>query len=144
METPRHLDTAGLEHVSTAECFVLLRSVPVGRIVYTDRALPAIMPVNFAVDGDDVVIRTGEGSKLAAAARGAIVAFEVDEFDERLASGWSVVIVGQAREVLDPDERARLLDLPLHPFAPGPHDHVIVIRPEMISGRRIGVRALAS
>jgi RimJ/RimL family protein N-acetyltransferase len=65
--------------LSRGESMELLRSVPVGRIVFTDRALPAITPVNFAVlDNDDVVIRTGVGSRLAAATNEAIVAFEAD------------------------------------------------------------------
>ncbi|WP_308211793.1 pyridoxamine 5'-phosphate oxidase family protein [Actinoallomurus soli] len=75
------LDSGGLEVLGRQECLALLGAVPIGRIVFTDRALPAVWPVNFALSGGDVVIRTMAGSKPAAAARGAVVAFEADEFD---------------------------------------------------------------
>ena len=58
-----------------------MASVPVGRIIYTRRALPAVELVNFALDHGDIVIRTDRGGKLAAAARGAVVAFEADCLD---------------------------------------------------------------
>ncbi len=131
------LDSAGLEVLSPEECLALLASVPIGRIVFTDRALPAVQPVNFHLDGRDIVIRTAIGSKMAAAARNAIVAFEVDDFDADLRTGWSVTIVGPARAVSDPLEIARLGQLPLTTWAPGSRDHFIVIRAEQISGRRI-------
>src|SRR5512145_59112 len=105
-------DGAGLEVLSREESLALLASVPVGRVVYTDRALPAILPVNFALDIDEtVVFRTGAGSKLAAATREAVVAFEVDSFDAHARSGWSVVAVGRSRVVEDSAEIERLSKL---------------------------------
>ena len=59
----------------------LMASVPVGRIIYTRRALPAVELVNFALDRGEIVIRTDSSGKLAAATRGAIVAFEADSLD---------------------------------------------------------------
>ncbi|MEV4399798.1 pyridoxamine 5'-phosphate oxidase family protein [Nonomuraea sp. NPDC049607] len=75
------LDSSGLQVLSEEECFLLLSSVPIGRIVFTDRALPAVQPVNFCLDGRSIVIRAVTGSKLAAATRRAVVAFEADDFD---------------------------------------------------------------
>ncbi|HEY9522723.1 MAG TPA: pyridoxamine 5'-phosphate oxidase family protein [Thermopolyspora sp.] len=131
------LDSTGLQVLSRAECVELLGSVPIGRIVFTDRALPAVQPVNFVLDGDTVVIRTSVGSKLAAVIRNSVVAFEADEFDTVGRTGWSVTTVGHARAVTDPDEIARLADLPLAPWAPGSRDHFIVLPLEQISGRRV-------
>ncbi|KAB8190337.1 pyridoxamine 5'-phosphate oxidase family protein [Nonomuraea phyllanthi] len=131
------LDSSGLQVLSTEECFALLSSAPIGRIVFTDRALPAVQPVNFYLDGRSVVIRTSPGSKLAAATRHAVVAFEADEFDTELRTGWSVTAVGQARAVTDPAELDRLARLPLMSWAPGDRDHYIVVDAEQISGRRI-------
>src|SRR6202035_2095627 len=71
-------DGTTLEHLSREECLRLVGQVPVGRIVYTGRPLPAVELVNFAVDDGDIVIRTDSGGKLAAATRGAVVAFEAD------------------------------------------------------------------
>ncbi|SDI08751.1 Nitroimidazol reductase NimA, pyridoxamine 5'-phosphate oxidase superfamily [Sinosporangium album] len=132
-----NLDSAGLQVLDRAECMVLLSSVPVGRIVFTDRALPAVQPVNFLVVENHIVIRTGRGSKLAAAARDAVVAFEADEFDAERWTGWSVTAIGQARAVVAPGEIERLSRLPLTAWAPGDRDHYIVMRIEEVSGRRI-------
>ncbi|MFC5814778.1 pyridoxamine 5'-phosphate oxidase family protein [Nonomuraea harbinensis] len=131
------LDSSGLQVLSREECLRLMSSPPIGRIVFTDRALPAVQPVAFLLDGERIVIRTGIGSKLAAATRQSVVAFEVDEFDPELRTGWSVTAVGHARAVTDPGEMSRLASLPLTPWAPGSKDHYIVVEAEQISGRRI-------
>ncbi|MBG0816536.1 pyridoxamine 5'-phosphate oxidase family protein [Planomonospora sp. ID82291] len=131
------LDSAGLQVLSYEECMSLLGSCPIGRIVFTDRALPAVQPVNFCLDGEEIVIRTTVGSKLAAATRQTVVAFEVDEFDPVMRTGWSVTVVGHARAVEDPAEVVRLAALPLTPWAPGTRDHFVVIAAEQVSGRRI-------
>jgi nitroimidazol reductase NimA-like FMN-containing flavoprotein (pyridoxamine 5'-phosphate oxidase superfamily) len=128
---------AGLTELAPEESYALLATVPVGRIVYTDRALPAIQPVNFVLDGPDVVFRTAEGSKLAVAASRAVVAFEADQFDAEARTGWSVVLVGRTYEVTDPAERERLLALPLASFAPGARDRVVKVVPRIVTGRRI-------
>lgn len=130
-------DSAGLERLSRDECYILLRSVPVGRIVFTEGALPAIQPVNFVVDGEDVVIRTGAGSKLAAAARDSIVAFEADELDASARTGWDVVLIGRAHAVSDTGALERLRELKLTPWALGDRPHYIRITPELVRGRRI-------
>lgn len=126
--------------LSREECLALLPTVPVGRLVYTDRALPAVVPVNFVVDRSSIVVRTGAGSALAAAVRGSIVAFEVDEFDRAARNGWSVVVTGQARQVVEPEELARLTALDLAPYAPGRH-HFLVVPVELVNGRRVGAEA---
>ncbi|MBX6768174.1 MAG: pyridoxamine 5'-phosphate oxidase family protein [Actinomadura rubrobrunea] len=138
------LDRSGLEILDTAQCRSLLASAPVGRIVFTDRALPAVQPVNFALVDGDVVIRTSVGSKLAAAVRNAVVAFEADDFDVESRTGWSVVVVGQARVVTEPDELEKLRRLPLRPWAPGEREHFVRITPRIFSGRRIPTSAPAS
>lgn len=130
-------NTLGLEVLSRAQCLELLGQVPVGRIVLTVGALPAIMPVNFVLHQGEVIIRTDTGTKLAAAARNAVVAFEVDQLDDTGQQGWSVSLVGRAVEVTAAEQLAELRPLPLRPWAPGERDHYIRIKPELISGRRI-------
>ncbi len=134
------MDSVGLQVLSRAECVDLLASTPIGRIVFTDRALPAVQPVNFVLDGQNVVIRTGLGTKLAAAARNTVVAFEADEFDAAGRTGWSVTAIGHARAATDPAEVERLARLPLALWVPGGRDHFIVMPIEHISGRMIGAR----
>ena len=127
-----------MEVLSREESLTLLASVPVGRVVYTDRALPAILPVNFALDSDEtVVFRTGAGSKLAAATREAVVAFEADSFDTAAKSGWSVVAVGRSRLVEDSDEIERLSRLNIGTWVKTDPEHFVKIELYQVSGRRI-------
>jgi uncharacterized protein len=135
--TATTFDTAGLEILDAAECRRLLGTVPIGRIVFTRRALPAVQPVNFVLHGDAVIIRVGAGSTLAAATRDAVVAFEADQFDAEYQRGWSVVVTGHAHEVTDPDTYRELAELPLRPWAPGVRDHLVRIPLDIVSGRRI-------
>lgn len=130
-------DAHGLEILGRRDCLALLASVPLGRVVFTDQALPAIQPVNFALDGDDVIIRTPTGSKLGMAMRGTIVAFEADDIDPTSRTGWSVTLIGQARLVNDPSEIARLSRLRLRPWTPGPCDRFVRISGKDLAGRRI-------
>ncbi|MFG2088644.1 MULTISPECIES: pyridoxamine 5'-phosphate oxidase family protein [unclassified Spirillospora] len=132
------LDQSGLEILDEDECRDLLARAAIGRIVFTHQALPAIQPVNFAFSDGDIVIRTSRKSRLATAATDTVVAFEIDEFDTGARTGWSVVAVGRARHVADPAAVAGLEALPLHTWAPGERDHFIRIRPELITGRRVG------
>jgi uncharacterized protein len=94
--TPLVLVDEGLELLDEEECLQLAATRPVGRVAVSLDALPAVFPVNFRLDGRDVVFRTGPGTKLQAALRNAVVAFEVDDFDTDGRSGWSVMIIGRS------------------------------------------------
>jgi nitroimidazol reductase NimA-like FMN-containing flavoprotein (pyridoxamine 5'-phosphate oxidase superfamily) len=96
-----------------------------------------VFPVNFVLDRHMVVFRTGEGTKLDAACRGRRVAFEIDGTDAAAHTGWSVLVRGEAVEVTDPAELARLRKLPLDPWAPGAKTHYVRILPAVLTGRRI-------
>jgi hypothetical protein len=126
-----------LEHLSRDQCLRLMGQVPLGRIVYTRQALPAVELVNFALDDGDIVIRTDSGGRLAAATRGAVVAFETDSVDVATHAGWSVTIVGYSRAVTDGEDVLRLEQTGLDPWAPGKRDHFIRISPTFVNGRRI-------
>ncbi len=133
---------SALEQLSRAECMRLMGTVPVGRIVYTRQALPAVELVNFTLVDGDIVIRTLAEGKLAAATRGAVVAFEADSVDLERHAGWSVTIVGQARAVCGAAEIRRLDRVVPPSWATGEHDHFISIAPSIVNGRRIGGRRL--
>ncbi|MGH3251260.1 MAG: pyridoxamine 5'-phosphate oxidase family protein [Trebonia sp.] len=130
-------DTGVLEQLSRDECMRLMGSVPVGRIVYTRQALPAVELVNFTLDDGEIVIRTDASGKLAAATRGAVVAFEVDSVDTAGHSGWSVSFVGHARAVTDRADIRHLEEISPMPWAPGRHDHFIRLSAVLVNGRRI-------
>ena len=130
-------DGSALQRLSRDQCLTLMASVPVGRIIYTVRALPAVELVNFALDEGDIVIRTDRSGKLAAATRGAVVAFEADQLDLAGQAGWSVTAIGPSSEVTNPDELARLRVIGLKSWASGTRDHFIRISPVMLNGRRL-------
>ena len=135
------VDKSGLEVLSEGECFALLETAPIGRVVYSDRALPVIVPVNFTIDGADIVIRTGRRSRLATHAAGHVIAFEVDDIDAASRSGWSVVLTGYLQLVEDPTDVERLESLGLRSWAPSAHDRYLRLRPDLVTGRRIPAAA---
>ena len=97
------------------------------------------LSANFILDRHMVVFRTEEGTKLDAASRGSRVGFEVDGTDAATRTGWSVVVRGEAVEVTDPEELARLRELPLQAWAPGNRNRYVQILPAVLMGRRISV-----
>ena len=129
----QHWYKAHVREIDRSECFTLLRSQKVGRIAFSDDSGPDTLPVNFSLDGEDVLIATTGYSSIARAASGARVAFEVDEIDDYTESGWSVVIRGHAvRE----SPFATSVEVP-YPWAEGNRGYVIRIKPEVVTGRRL-------
>ncbi|MDX3797329.1 pyridoxamine 5'-phosphate oxidase family protein [Streptomyces sp. AK04-3B] len=128
----------GFRELGRPECLRLLTQVPVGRIVYTRKALPAVLPVNFCLDHDGaVLLRTSAFSQLVRAIDGAVVAFETDQVDAAAHSGWSVVVTGEAALVTDPAEHARLLLAGPRSWAPAPQEVFVRIDPELVTGREL-------
>jgi len=125
------------QELTKSECFELLSREHLGRVAVVDDLGPVVFPVNFVLDRHMVAFRTGDGTKLDAAVRGSPVAFEIDGADAAAHTGWSVVVRGEAVEVTDPAEVARLGRLPLRPWAPGAKNHYVRVLPAVLTGRRI-------
>ena len=125
-----------LETLDALECRALLANHTVGRVAFTERALPAIRPVNYTLQGMHIVLRT-RADGLAARLDGQVVAFEIDEVDLETQSGWSVVVTGTARVVRDFSELLRLDATASPTWVGGDHDTAVWITPGQISGRRI-------
>jgi nitroimidazol reductase NimA-like FMN-containing flavoprotein (pyridoxamine 5'-phosphate oxidase superfamily) len=131
-------DRAGLEILHLGDCFQQLKSVPLGRIGFVAGGEVVILPVNFLIDGQDVVFRTVAGSKLSAVEVGHYVGFEADSYDAATGTGWSVVVNGLAEIVESDEEAARLDACGLSSWGTGASGRVWVrIRPSSITGRRI-------
>ena len=128
--------TARVDVLTHAECVNLLRDTEIGRVVYTDRALPAVLPVAYLVDGDTLVVRTARGSRLANASDGEVLAFEADDARPATRQGWSVVVTGKAWIETDDDEVGRL-DRVLRTWVPGSKDVFIRIPLNLVTGRRV-------
>lgn len=126
-----------LESLSRRECLVLLGSTPVGRIGVNILALPVILPVNFALFDDAILVRTVPGTKLDAATHDAVVAFQADSYEPDGSTGWSVLVVGTASEITDPVETERAAAVPIAAWAVDDRaDHFIRIAVTTITGRR--------
>jgi nitroimidazol reductase NimA-like FMN-containing flavoprotein (pyridoxamine 5'-phosphate oxidase superfamily) len=136
-------DRVTLETLDRAECLRLLETVPVGRIGVSIGALPVILPVNFAVVGDRIVIRTVAGTKLDAATTHCVVAFEVDGYATDGSSGWSVMVQGMCTEVVARAERAALAASAPRAWAfdDGVATRFVRIDLSFVSGRRFQRRA---
>lgn len=134
---PMQLDHNGLEVLGRAECLELLRSVPIARMGLSMKALPVILPVNIAVEGDNIFVRTDTGSKVEAALHHAVVAVEADHHDAFGHTGWSVLVQGQTRVVDDHREIDRLHDLHLVSWANANAALWVAITADIVTGRRI-------
>lgn len=124
-------------HVRLAEheSWHLLREVAVGRLAVVVDGEPDVFPVNHVVDHGTLVFRTGQGTKLAAAA-GQPVAFEVDGYDPVSGEAWSVVVKGRAREVSQMYDVLDALQLPGFAWHSEPKPHLVRIEPTSVTGRR--------
>src|SRR5215831_10075037 len=132
-----------LEQLSEEESLRLAAGAVVGRIGYTGRYGPVVLPVNFKLVGGAVVFRTDGASSLDQDLRTGItdaeyrVAFEIDQIDESERTGWSVMVQGAAHYLEDQGERAAAAAAGIDPWAGGDKDVYISIRPAHITGRRI-------
>ena len=125
--------------LTSAESWQLLGSVSLGRIVFSQRALPAIRPVNHLVEGGTIIVRSHLGSAIAghaSAEGGAVVCYEADELDPVRHTGWSVIATGIARLVSEPAAIAAYQEH-LEPWVDGEMDYVITIEPQIVSGIRL-------
>ena len=118
--------------MTTEECWEMLRANEFGRLAFHLGGEVHLTPINYAVDGDTLLFRTAEGSKLLGVEMNPDVAFEIDEFDEQHAR--SVILRGLARH-LGEDEEHRAENVPLRPWVPTLKYDVVEIRPTEISGR---------
>jgi nitroimidazol reductase NimA-like FMN-containing flavoprotein (pyridoxamine 5'-phosphate oxidase superfamily) len=130
---------ANLETLDRASSLALLRTVGLGRVAWAEESGRVVVePVNFAIDGDDVVFRTGEGEKLDAIRRGRNFSFEADQVEPALRVGWSVLMQGAAEIVTEPERLRRLADSTVSPWdESAPKPYFICIRAEHVSGRRL-------
>ncbi|TDU74722.1 pyridoxamine 5'-phosphate oxidase family protein [Streptomyces sp. KS 21] len=130
------------EQLDRSEALRLLGTVPLGRIVFTHQALPAIRPMRHVVDGEDVLVRLDEGASHASLVAtpgepGIVLAYEADAIDPDTHLGWSVVVIGYAELVENRDEAERL-EVLLDPWSNQPMADVLRIRAELVTGFRLG------
>jgi nitroimidazol reductase NimA-like FMN-containing flavoprotein (pyridoxamine 5'-phosphate oxidase superfamily) len=130
--------SAVLTDLTTAECREHLAAGGVGRFLYVESHRgPVAVPVNFKMDGDDVIFRTSPDDKMAAAVHQRHVSFDVDHIDDARSEGWSVLLTGTARIITDPGELEHVRALHVEPWAGGDRPSYIRLTPSKVTGRRI-------
>jgi len=131
------------ELLDEAECLRLIGAGGVGRIGYTGRFGPTILPINYALHEGTILFRTGQHSPLGEDLRTGIehaeskVAFEIDETSPATREGWSILIQGAAHLVDSEAERASIEQSGVEPWAGGEKELFVRVRPSRITGRRI-------
>ncbi|MEO5654078.1 MAG: pyridoxamine 5'-phosphate oxidase family protein [Marmoricola sp.] len=127
--------------LSRAECETLLRSEVVGRLALSTPDGPHVIPINYSVVDDAIIVRTSPYSVLGTYGRDSTLAFEIDHFDHDEHSGWSVVARGRAAFVTDPAtlEHIKALGQP-DPWAAGGREMYLRLKWDELNGRRLGPR----
>jgi uncharacterized protein len=115
------------------ECWAALRVEEFARLAYRLGDEVNLVPLNYAVDGDTLLFRTAEGSKLLGVVMHPEVVLEIDSFDEE--SAQSVIVRGNAR-LLGEDEAHRADTTRLRPWLPTLKYNVVEIQPVQVTGRR--------
>jgi nitroimidazol reductase NimA-like FMN-containing flavoprotein (pyridoxamine 5'-phosphate oxidase superfamily) len=132
-----------VEALDEAESLSLIAAGGVGRIGYTGRFGPAVLPVNYDLYERTIVFRTGLHSPMVEDLRTGIadaeykVAFEIDRIQPVTQEGWSVLVQGSAHFVDSEEELAPIARLGVQAWAGGPKEQFIRIIPQRITGRRI-------
>jgi nitroimidazol reductase NimA-like FMN-containing flavoprotein (pyridoxamine 5'-phosphate oxidase superfamily) len=135
--TTRPIDArTGLEVLDRVECLLRLGNEHVGRLGVCVDGQPLVLPINYVLDGDDIIFRSDRGTKVHSAL-GHRVAFEIDGHDAFSHAGWSVLVIGIAGRITDPSELARVATLHVSPYGPGDKPVWVRIRSDAITGRRI-------
>ncbi len=136
---------AQAREISYDECRELLRGRVTGRIAVSTPDGPHIVPLNYTVLDESIVVRTTPFSVVATYGRNAKVAFEIDQFDDVRQLGWSVVARGRGDVVTDPAEISEIRQgCAPQPWADGARNLYFRIRWSELTGRRLaGARPAA-
>jgi hypothetical protein len=143
-------EPAVLEVLDEAECLRLISAGGIGRIAFTGRFGPTVLPVNYQLHQGTIVFRTAEDSPTDEDLRTGIanaeykVAFEIDDFSLAAREGWSVLIQGALHHVDSAAERASVRGAGVEPWAGGPRELFLRVIPSRVSGRRISRTTAAS
>jgi nitroimidazol reductase NimA-like FMN-containing flavoprotein (pyridoxamine 5'-phosphate oxidase superfamily) len=132
------LDRGGrLETLHRDECRRLLASTNVGRLGYCTDFGPRIVPMNYTLVSEAVTFRTVIGTEASHKLFDHPIAFEVDQVDEFLQTGWSVLVIGNAQPLAE--ESLLLLDVEQkpRPWPEGKRALVVQLPFTMMTGRRV-------
>lgn len=131
-----HWFKAHIRDMDRQESLEHLQGYTVGRLIFDDDRGPMALPVNYVVDGEDVLIATSPYGSIAHWTPGRPVAFEIDDIDPANETGWSVVVRGQAEVPTPADLPADAEDRP-YPWLEGQRGFHVRVRTTDLTGRRL-------
>jgi hypothetical protein len=131
-------DRNGMKILSPSECLQLLASCSVGRVAFSRDALPTIVPVNYCLLDHDIVFAIETNRNMLRVMHDNVVAFEVDSIDSTTHLGWSIEVVGIARQITEGDSTwCRAGQLHLHPWVGHRPNHLIGLATDHVTGRSV-------
>jgi 1-acyl-sn-glycerol-3-phosphate acyltransferase len=122
-------EARGLVVLRRDHCMRLLRLGGVGRIAVPGERVPTIRPVNFALQGERIVMRTSDRALWAAAEARVDAAFEFDEVRNEDHWTWNVIVTGPMRELA--------ADASVKSWAPSAEERSLELRITDVSGRQV-------
>lgn len=123
--------------MKTDECMELLAAMSVGRLAYSAHGGIKVLPVNYALFEDRIVFRTLEDGEISRFVPDAQVGFEVDDLEEFLETGWSVLVSAPAQQMTDDEVALLPYDQEPTPWAEGPRTLHLAIPCDAVTGRRV-------
>lgn len=124
-----------VEVLDSAQCWQLLDSHNVGRLVTSVADHIDIVPINYRAHQGRILFRTAEGTKLVELTINDHVVFEVDHIAP--SSAWSVVLHGTARILATSVEIATADTLDIPSWIPTPKHNIVEMQPTTITGRHL-------
>jgi nitroimidazol reductase NimA-like FMN-containing flavoprotein (pyridoxamine 5'-phosphate oxidase superfamily) len=127
-----------VEELGRDECLTRMATQRLGRLGVVVEGVPIVLPMQFAMDGETVVLQTNQGGKTLNVPLSS-VSFEVDHVDWDEGVGWSVLLQGYGADISSAlDQRSEALrSLTIQSWAPPPADRWLKIIPRKITGRVI-------
>ncbi|MDO5752897.1 pyridoxamine 5'-phosphate oxidase family protein [Arthrobacter sp.] len=121
--------------LTSAQCWTLLSQTHVGRLAVNVDGRPDVFPVNYELDGESLLFRTGDGTKIGAINDDGRVAFEVDSVNQKEGTAWSVVVKGDAEITSSNSHLLNAAERGLFPWQGVGKAHLVRIVPETVTGR---------
>jgi len=122
--------------IPTPTCWELLRDGWMGRLALTVDALPAILPVEYCVTGEELALCLGQYRLPARSLNNAVVGFAVDSIDPPGHTGWTIHVYGLTR-LPEPQTGATRCQ---H----DEHGQIAYLNPDLISGHRLALCPLGT
>lgn len=128
----RPLTTPRMIEMSGAEALWLIQGNELGRLVYPQRGRTVVRPARHVWESGHLVVRAPVQTSVVPET----VAYQVDEIQASTGIGWTVTLTGRVDVIADPHEAAHH-SRTLTGWTHGPHDALVRLRPESVSGFRL-------